>query len=246
MKITYVHHSAFLVELTHAVLLFDYTQGPIPKLDTEKPLVIFSSHRHGDHFSDKIFDLKNGLGEVRYILSDDISKKRIREELKSSVTFVKPGEDLRLSFCDGRIQGLKVTTFSSTDEGVAFLVQGEDAVIYHAGDLNNWRWEGEPEDWNLNMAKQYSREVDKMAGMKIDAAFLPLDPRQDAAFCLGFDEFMRKADVRYAFPMHCWGDFSVIGRLKEMPVSAPYRDRIVMIERDGEQFVLGQESESHG
>ncbi len=79
--------------------------------------------------------------------------------------------------------------------------------------------------------RNYSLEVDKLAGTKIDAAFLPLDPRQEENFYLGFDEFMRKAKVMHAFPMHCWDDYSVIGRLKSMEVSIPYRDRIVMMEK---------------
>ena len=239
MKITFVHHSAFLAELTSAVLLFDYTQGPMPKLDPDKPLFIFASHRHGDHFSEKIFDLQKDLKEVHYVLSDDISKRKVNEGLKDCVTFVKPGEILRLSYGFGT--ELEITTFVSTDEGVAFLVNVDGEVLYHAGDLNNWRWEGEPEDWNRSMAKKYSQEVDRLTGVKIDAAFLPLDPRQEESFYLGFDEFMRKAEVQYAFPMHCWGDFSVIGRLKELEVSGPYRERIVMIERDGQPFILGQE-----
>lgn len=245
MKITYVHHSAFLVDLTSAALLFDYTQGPLPELDANKPLFIFASHRHGDHFSDKIFDLGAGLGEIHYVLSDDISKKKIKEERSSCITFVKPGATLTLPYGTAGNLALEITTFTSTDEGVAFLVKGDGAVIYHAGDLNNWRWEGEPEDWNRNMAKKYSLEVDKLTGVKIDVALLPLDPRQEESFYLGFDEFMRKAQVLHAFPMHCWGDYSVIGRLKSMEVSGPYRDRIVMIERDGESFVLGQEHEIH-
>ncbi|MDF2885889.1 MAG: hypothetical protein K0R23_274 [Lacrimispora sp.] len=245
MKITYIHHSAFLVDLTSATLLFDYTQGPLPELDANKPLFIFASHRHGDHFSDKIFDLGAGLREIHYVLSDDISKKKISEERRSCTTVVKPGETITLSYSTDGNLGLEITTFISTDEGVAFLVKVGGAVIYHAGDLNNWRWEGEPEEWNRNMAKKYSLEVDKLIGVKIDAALLPLDPRQEENFYLGFDEFMRKAEVLHAFPMHCWGDYSVIGRLKSMEVSVPYRERIVMIERDGESFDLGQEPLIH-
>ncbi len=245
MKITYVHHSAFLADLSSAALLFDYTQGILPDLDTNKPLFIFASHRHGDHYSNKIFDLGNGSREVHYVLSDDISGKKIGEEQRSHISFVKPGETLTLSYGTGGNLALEITTFQSTDEGVAFLIKVDGTVIYHAGDLNNWRWEGEPEEWNRNMAKNYSLEVDKLAGEKIDSAFLPLDPRQEKNFYLGFDEFMRKAEVLHAFPMHCWDDYSVIGRLKSMEVSIPYRDRIVMMERDGESFILEQEPQIH-
>ena len=249
MKITYIHHSAFLVELKTVALLFDYTEGTLPKINDKMPLLVFASHRHGDHFSEKIFGLMKEHEKTRYILSDDISKGRLPAELSSEAVFMKPGE--KTGFCifkeglSGPVSGdkkgeVKIFTLRSTDEGVAFL------VIYHGGDLNNWRWEGEPDDWNDRMAQQYSVEVDKLDGMDIDAAFLPLDPRQEKAFCLGFDEFMRKTRVNHVFPMHFWGDFSVIGRLKDLEISAPYRERIVNIREDGECFEIGQEINSYG
>ena len=43
MKITYIHHSAFLVETESAYLLFDYFKGQIPELRSDRPLVIFAS-----------------------------------------------------------------------------------------------------------------------------------------------------------------------------------------------------------
>ena len=38
MKITYIHHSSFLVETEAAYLLFDYFQGKLPEISQEKPL----------------------------------------------------------------------------------------------------------------------------------------------------------------------------------------------------------------
>lgn len=55
MKITYIHHSAFLAELETVSLLFDYTEGTLPKISVKKPLLVFASHRHGDHYSEKKF-----------------------------------------------------------------------------------------------------------------------------------------------------------------------------------------------
>ena len=37
-RITYLHHSAFLIELAHTVLLFDYTQGALHTWDSKKKL----------------------------------------------------------------------------------------------------------------------------------------------------------------------------------------------------------------
>ena len=51
MKVTFIHHSSFLVETESRYLLFDYFQGELPDMKDDKPLYILASHRHGDHFS---------------------------------------------------------------------------------------------------------------------------------------------------------------------------------------------------
>ena len=57
MDCTYLGHSTFLLETEHAVLLFDYTGGPLSLPEGEKPLLVFASHRHGAHFNEAIFPL---------------------------------------------------------------------------------------------------------------------------------------------------------------------------------------------
>lgn len=245
MKITYIHHSAFLAELEQIYLLFDYTEGELPQLESEKPLLVFASHRHGDHYSPVIFELIKKYENTRYILSNDIWRKRLPEELLPFVDSMKHGEEAWYGLTGGGIEkletgagSLRVVTYRSTDEGVAFLIETEEKTIYHAGDLNNWRWKGEPESWNDSMAEKYHAQIGKMAGRHMDVVFLPLDPRQEKDFYLGMDEFLKLVEADHVFPMHCWGDFSVIGKLKAMECSADYRDRIEEITKDGETFVL--------
>ena len=55
MRITYIGHSGFLVELKKSLLLFDYYEGALPALSHEKQLYVFASHRHPDHFNPEIF-----------------------------------------------------------------------------------------------------------------------------------------------------------------------------------------------
>ena len=43
MKVTFIYHSSYFVELDHCCLLFDYYQGDIPQVG--KPLYVFASHR---------------------------------------------------------------------------------------------------------------------------------------------------------------------------------------------------------
>ena len=61
MKITYINHSCFSVELDNCILLFDYFDGSIPKFDNNKKIYVFSSHSHHDHYNKSIFDLRKIL-----------------------------------------------------------------------------------------------------------------------------------------------------------------------------------------
>ena len=72
MKITYIHHSSFRVELDNTILLFDYFKGNLPSFDKNKKLYVFSSHSHHDHFDESIFNLEKTHPNVEYILSNDI------------------------------------------------------------------------------------------------------------------------------------------------------------------------------
>lgn len=220
MVIHYIHHSSFLAECENADLLFDYFQGELPKRDSKKPLYVFASHRHPDHFSSAIFELAKHNEMVYYILSDDISKKRVPKELYAQTIFMG-------SHTIEKIADVSVETLESTDEGVAFLVEADDKVIYHAGDLNDWQWKGEKPGINAGYRARYQKEIELLKGKEIDAAFLPLDPRQEEYFADGFDWFMKQITVKWAFPMHCWDDFTVIGKLKKLKCAQMYCDRIV-------------------
>ena len=54
IRATFLGHSGFLVELDNACLLFDWSEGALPPLP-QKPLLVFASHRHQDHFQPRIF-----------------------------------------------------------------------------------------------------------------------------------------------------------------------------------------------
>ena len=42
MKVTFIEHSGFMVEMEQNVLLFDYYQGEIPSFDGSKTLYVLS------------------------------------------------------------------------------------------------------------------------------------------------------------------------------------------------------------
>ena len=71
MSITFLSHSGFLLELPTLAMLFDFQGGTLPKLP-EKPLLVFASHRHEDHFTPDIFRLDDGKREIRFLLGKDL------------------------------------------------------------------------------------------------------------------------------------------------------------------------------
>ena len=237
LKITYIHHSSFSVELENAVILFDYFKGTLPEFPAGKPLFIFASHFHADHYAPVIFQLGEKRENVFYILSKEIGKKipeEYRKRYKDRMRLVKAGERFCLNISE---ESLIVETFHSTDEGVAFWLSCEGKEIYHAGDLNNWWWEGEDMAWNRNMAASYKQEMKKLSGRTADLAFIPVDPRLGQWFYLGAAGFMEQADTKWIFPMHFWEDYTIIPKLIEHSSSEGWRDRIVEIHKEGEEFI---------
>lgn len=227
MKITYIFHSGFLIELDDAYFLFDYYKGDIPYLNPQKKLFVFSSHAHHDHFNRMIFGLKRRCKEVAYILSSDI--KHLMED--EGITIMGPDESCQVNEC-------QVNTLKSTDEGVAFLIRYHGKTIYHAGDLNWWHWEEEDAPYNQTMKENYQHEVEKLSGETIDLAFVPVDLRLEEQFFWGLDWYMKHTDTKVVFPMHFWEDYKIFSMLREETQTESYRDKIVELKHPGDCFSI--------
>lgn len=204
MNCTYLGHSAFLVESEHHLLLFDHTSGPIELPSPDKPLVVFVSHRHGDHYDRSIFGFASHRGGTHFVLSDDIPSSDVPAGLE--VQWMGAHERSEVS-------GIVITTLRSTDEGVAFVLDVEGARIYYSGDLNHWHWAGESEAYNNAMAKAYRAELDRLP-KSLDIAFVPVDPRLEEAYSLGAKDLVERVALKVLVPMHFWGDSSVCSRLR--------------------------------
>lgn len=220
MKITYLGHSGFLVETDNAFYLFDYIRGKLPKECRDKKakqIFVFVSHAHGDHFVPDIFDFKGRFEKIKYVLSYDVVKKikhtkRFQERAKGcDIINIRYDETISLDNY-GVSPQITVSTLKSTDEGVAFLVEDPEGVIYHAGDLNWWHWKEEGKAWNRNMEVNFKREIAKLENTKIDIAFVPLDPRQEEYYWLGMQYFLACVAVKKVYPMHFWDEPEIIDR----------------------------------
>ena len=159
MTLTYIFHSGFVLETEQSILVFDYWLDPSGVMDSvlrsEKPMYVFSSHFHEDHFTNEIFEWKKQKPNITYILSKDIYKHRRASKEDADVWLAKGG-----TWSDDNIS---VWAMGSTDSGVSWIVETEDKAaikrvqsqacldsaereqarpkvkcIFHAGDLNNW------------------------------------------------------------------------------------------------------------
>ena len=242
MKVWYLYHSGFAVEACGCLLLFDYwnnkEEGDARTLengvfdpmnwlshaaleahgDIIPPVIVFSSHKHGDHFLPEILQWQDTIPGIRYVLSQDIPKRYFsgmpKEEIVEAGNPEETGESTRIV----RMKPYQthswpeldmiVHTFKSTDAGVAFWVEIAGQVIYHAGDLNLWFWETESKTWNKTMTTRFHQEMEFVAewseqtGKIPDIALLPADPRLGVHWLDGFAYFLEKVGAKHAFPMH--------------------------------------------
>ena len=217
MKITYINHSGFLIETKDCYYIFDYFKGELPYLDKKKEVIIFCSHFHEDHFNPQIFGILDDMGMTyQAVLANDIRKRNHLSDLK--ITYVYHNQTYNLD------NGTQVDTLLSNDSGVAFIVKTKEGTIYHAGDLNDWYWDGELKADNQRLTSAYRAEIRKIKGMHFDAAFVPLDPRQGDHYADGILYFLKNVDCNVIFPMHYWNDANVIKRfITEYP---QYKSRI--------------------
>ncbi|MBM6829892.1 MBL fold metallo-hydrolase [Anaerotignum lactatifermentans] len=227
MKVTYYHHSGFSVELENTVLLFDYyTQdgkynGFAPEAYEGKKLLVFVSHAHGDHYDRSIWKFAQ---RAVYLLPEDIA---VPAGVAAKAVHMTAHEETT-------VEGVQIKTLLSNDEGMAFMVKAEGKTIYHAGDLNWWHWNGESDAFNEDIRQSYCGEIDRLKGEKIDAAFVPVDPRLEDKYCWAADYFMEQIGADALFPMHFWRHFSICRKLAEKP----YGEKVMEITGENVTFDL--------
>jgi len=238
MKVTYLYHSGFSVELEKYLLIFDYYKGPFPRCETDKTVLFFASHKHHDHFDFSIFREGEKQKNCYYFLSSDIKlsdKYLLRNGVNPDVKerIISMGKNTSKMW-----QDIEIQTLRSTDEGVAFIVSAEGKCIYHAGDLNWWHWEGEDAKDNLQMKQAYEQQMALIKGKVFDVAFVPLDPRLETAYDWGMLSFLAHTDAKKVFPMHMWNKYEIIEAFKSSDKGHPYAEKIISFKKPGEEFIL--------
>lgn len=243
VKITFLYHSGFVVELAKHILVFDYFQGELPEIPNGKKLLFFASHKHQDHFQLSALRWAAQQEKAYVFLGNDIKlnesylvRQGIRTDVQNRMSRLRGGQCVEIPEAGVRVEALR-----STDQGAAFLVQVEGVSLYHAGDLNYWYWAEEPSEWNRQMERDYKAEIDRLSGKHFDFAFVPLDPRLGEGYHLGLDYFLEMAEADVVFPMHMWEDYSIIQQYKKTPVGRQFAGNIQEIFKAGQIFVFPRE-----
>lgn len=204
LRITYLRHSGFAVELGGALLVFDdaeseqsreggIAQGHVDRALLEKyeSVIFFVSHAHDDHYNEAIFSFAD-LPKVRYVLGFPAPQGH-------EACSMRKGDDLSLF-------GVDITAYGSTDEGVSFLVRAGGWTLFHAGDLNFWHWREESTFKEIAQAEEaFHAEVAPLIGKEIDFAMFPLDPRMGEMYDAGAQYFLMEVRPKVMIPMHWWG-----------------------------------------
>ena len=234
MKAAYLYHSGFAIFGESANLLIDYfAHRDCPKLPEElfskKPLYVLSSHGHHDHFSKEILDFPKKYG-AKLILARHSAEAAGKTDAPFTVL------DKGGRFDDGV---LRVEAYGSTDEGISFYIELDGQRIFHAGDLNNWHWQEESTQEEIDEAAEWFHKelaVLAKAHPELDAVFFPVDPRMKTDIGRGAKEFLDAIRCHVFIPMHFWGDFASANAFEKE--AAARGARFIPLHHPGETFEL--------
>jgi L-ascorbate metabolism protein UlaG (beta-lactamase superfamily) len=185
MKVTYIYHSGVMIEGKNCVLLFDYWKGKL-SLPLNKPLYIFVSHSHHDHFNPEVLKMDGIV----------IADRSIGNPGNEKIVFVQSGDVFN-------IEALRVSVYGSTDEGVSFMVETEGKRIFHSGDLNYWHWRDESTSEEIAEARRkFDAEIAMLPPLQPDLAMFPVDARMGNGFFEGAKIYIDMFKPTFFLPIH--------------------------------------------
>jgi len=198
--IWYLFHSGWAVKTRNHFLIFDYFS---PGREPEEPslsngcivpeeiagenVTVFVTHGHGDHYDPAIFEWKDNVPDVTYVLGCPI------EENHPHI------------FMEGRqerkINGMQVTTIESNDTGVGYVIEVDGLVIFHAGDHANRH-----QDFSGTFKPEIAYLKEK--GVRPDIAFMPISGcgfGDQVAVKMGVHHTLEALKPLVFLPMHSGG-----------------------------------------
>ena len=219
MRLTYIFHSGFVLETDGCILVFDYWMDPAGVMrrvihpHVAKPVYVFASHFHENHFITDIFRWRAENPHVGfiYILSKDILRHRGAQKEDADVWLAKGGV-----WEDGVV---RVSATGSNDSGVSWVVETGGRRLFHAGDLCNWyaRFLTDNSPEGTIYSEEFGTDIDPVAEEKrflgelkdirkiadgFDVVMFPVDGRIGNGYTLGARQFIGRFKVGLFVPMH--------------------------------------------
>jgi L-ascorbate metabolism protein UlaG (beta-lactamase superfamily) len=229
--IWYLGHHSFAIKTRTHLLIFDYyamneplataslANGAVnPEEIKDLDVVVFTSHRDGDHYDKIIWDWKKTIKRITYVLGWEPAMPQEKYVL------IPPWET-------GRVGDIEVTTLPSTDSGESFLIRVDGLVIYHSGDNAFWM---------QSYRSRYMKQIDYLASKTgyVDLMFINYRLGNDRPQLEeGLWTTAEKLGARYIFPAHMFAADQQIQQLIKDAPSDAQRARIVDKETRGENFI---------
>ena len=241
MKLHYIYHSGFAIELEGITIIIDFykdsseterNRGIVHDylLERSGKLYVLATHFHPDHFNREILEWKKIRPDIHYIFSKDILKHR-RAKAEDAV-YIQKGD----TYED---ESIRIDAFGSTDVGSSFLLHSQNWTIFHAGDLNNWHWSEESTEEEIRKANgDFLSEVKylKEKVLNINLVLFPVDRRMGKDYMKGAKQFIEQIKTTIFVPMHFSEDYEGGNAFRNFAENAGCR--FVSISHRGEQFEI--------
>lgn len=195
--IWYLDHSGYAIKTKNNLLIFDYWERqPLPEngclnngyINPEEikdmNVTVFASHTHMDHFSQFIFDWKDKIKNINYVLG-------FEHNTDIDYAFI-PARETKM------VGDVKVTPVTSNDSGQGFYVEVDGVKIFHPGDHTNI---------SRDMCPNYTGDIKFLTEMnkKTDIAFYPVTGcrfQDKVALNMGTEFALKTMMPSIALPMH--------------------------------------------
>jgi L-ascorbate metabolism protein UlaG (beta-lactamase superfamily) len=179
-------------------------------IDSEKRVLLFSSHSHPDHFNPKIKDVTREISNSKLILSDGVLGlfPDYTKDIENKCHLLKPGDCID-------IEDTKITAMPSTDIGISLFIEHKGIHIFFPGDLALWLWEGIEEDTKGEIREIFNGIIQEIKKRRTDILFVVAEPNLREIGWGGAVEAVKSIKPALTIPIHLYQQVSWIYKFKQ-------------------------------
>jgi L-ascorbate metabolism protein UlaG (beta-lactamase superfamily) len=233
--IYYLNYSSWAIKTRNHLLIIDYfPQNKVPDDPSvlngrinpselaDKNVTVFSTHEHGDHYNEVIWEWEKEIKDIRYILGFNAPQSA------ENRFFIEPHKAQE-------VNGITVTPVISNDAGQGFMIETDGITLVHPGDLASS---------TRDISADYRTEIEYLANLNkhVDFLFLPVRgcsfPDVEAVI-LGDLYAIGKLKPRVVFPMH--GDAESFSEFKERVTKQYKNQQVEAVKYRGDRYIYKKE-----